>query len=89
MIGQEFDGIVSGVTEWGIFVEIEENKCEGLVRFQDIKSEYFDVESAAFRAIGRKTGKVITLGDKMKVKVKFTDLEKRTIDLTMVEDSIY
>ncbi|MDX2189486.1 MAG: ribonuclease R [Bacteroidota bacterium] len=81
MIGQSFDGIVSGITEWGIFVEITDTKCEGLVRYQDIKEDFYDLDQINMRAIGRKHHKVITFGDKVRVTVKGTDLDKRTIDL--------
>jgi ribonuclease R len=85
MVGQAFEGIVSGVTEWGIFVEIIETKCEGLVRFQDIKTDYYDLDAANYRCVGRKYGHVITFGDKVKVSVKGADLDKRTVDLLLEE----
>ena len=83
-IGKVFDGIISGVQEFGIFVELVETKCEGLIRMQDMNDDYYEFDEKHYRVIGRKTNKTFTLGDKIKVKVKETDLEKRTIDLTYI-----
>lgn len=76
-----YAGIVTGVTEWGIFVEITETKCEGMVRLQDIKDDYYELDEKNMRIIGKKNKKMITLGDKVKVKVVNTDINRRTIDL--------
>ncbi len=84
MLGQEFEGIVSGVTEWGIFVEIIETKCEGMIRLTDLTDDMYDFDEKTFRVIGRRNKKIITLGDKMKVLVAKTDVDRRTIDLEMV-----
>lgn len=81
VIGQEFDGLVSGVTEWGVFVEIIENKCEGLVRYAEMKDDFYEHDAANYRAIGRKSKNTINFGQKVKVKVKHADMEKRTIDM--------
>ncbi len=86
MLGQEFDGIVSGVTEWGIFVEIIETKCEGMIRLTDLTDDLYDFDEKTFRVIGRRNKKIITLGDKMKVLVAKTDVDRRTIDLELVEN---
>lgn len=83
-IGKTFEGIVSGVQEFGIFVEMSETKCEGLIRMQDMNDDYYEFDEKNYRVVGRKTNKTFTLGDKIKVKVKDTDLEKRTIDLTYI-----
>lgn len=83
MIGQEFEGIVSGVTEWGVFIEVISTKCEGLVRYADMQDDHYDLDAGNFRAIGRKTGNLIQFGDKKMVKIKAVDLNKRTIDLVM------
>ncbi|MEX2593039.1 MAG: ribonuclease R [Anditalea sp.] len=78
---KNYDGIVTGVTEWGVFVEITETKCEGMVRLQDIKDDYYDFDEKNMRLIGSKNKKMITLGDKVIVKVVNTDIDRRTIDL--------
>lgn len=86
VIGDDFDGIVSGVTEWGIFVEITETKCEGMVRLADMDDDFYEFDERNFRVIGRKNKKIITLGDKLRVKVVRTDIDRRTIDLEVASD---
>src|SRR5690554_287522 len=81
---KDYDGIVTGVTEWGVFVEITETKCEGMVRLQDIKDDYYEFDDKNMRLIGSKNKKMITLGDKVAVKVVNTDIDRRTIDLEFV-----
>jgi ribonuclease R len=83
VIGQEFDAIVSGITEWGIFAEIVETKCEGLIRFQEMTDDFYDLDLTNYRVVGRKYNRVITFGDKIKVVVKGADLAKRQIDLSL------
>ena len=83
MIGESFDGIVSGVTEWGVFVEITQTKCEGLVRMSDLDDDFYIFEPDQFRVIGQNSGKIITLGDDIHVKVMKTDINRRTIDLEL------
>lgn len=80
-----FDGIISGVTEWGIFVEIVETKCEGMVRMVDMKDDYYEFDEKNYRVFGRKNKKMYTLGDKVHVTVKSTDIDRRTIDLEFVD----
>ena len=81
---KDYDGIVTGVTEWGVFVEITETKCEGMVRLQEIKDDYYEFDEKNMRLIGAKNKKMITLGDKVTVKVVNTDINRRTIDLEFV-----
>ncbi len=84
-IGQEFDGVISGVTEWGIFVEIIENHCEGMIRLRDLHDDnyFFDEDNYCLR--GRKYGKVLTLGDTVRIEVKRADLIKKQLDFALVE----
>ncbi len=84
-IGVEFDGIISGVTEWGIFVEIIENHCEGMIRLRDLHNDnyFFDQENYCLR--GRKYGKVLTLGETIRIEVKRADLVKKQLDFALVE----
>lgn len=81
---KDYAGIVTGVTEWGVFVEITETKCEGMVRLQEIKDDYYEFDEKNMRLIGTKNKKMITLGDKVTVKVVNTDIDRRTIDLEFV-----
>ena len=86
MKGQEFEGVVSGVTEWGVFVEMVDNKCEGMVRIADIDGDYYDYDEKNVRIIGRRTRNVIRLGDTVTVVIKHTDLMNRTIDLELIQE---
>jgi ribonuclease R/exosome complex exonuclease DIS3/RRP44 len=81
---EQFLGVISGVTEWGIYVEIIENKCEGMVRLRDIREDHFDFDPDQYAIIGRKTKKVYQLGDEVYVKVKNADLVKRHLDFKLI-----
>ncbi|AIZ40984.1 MULTISPECIES: ribonuclease R [Cellulophaga] len=81
---REFIGVISGVTEWGIYVEIIENKCEGMVRISDIKGDYYNFDEKEYAIIGERTKTVYQLGDEVKVMVKNTDLVKRHLDFTLI-----
>lgn len=80
-----FTGIISGVTEWGIFVEIVETKCEGMVRLADLQDDYYEFDEKNYRVIGRSNKRIFTLGDQVYVRVKGTDIDRRTIDLEFSE----
>lgn len=84
-IGQEFEGLISGVTKWGLYVELLDSKCEGMVGLHDIEEDYYEFEPEAFLVRGRMTGHVIRLGDKVRVEIKGTSLRQRTIDFTLLE----
>lgn len=83
-IGVEYTGIVSGVTEWGMYVEIQENKCEGMVRLRDITDDFYTLDEKNYTIIGQRKKKKYQLGDEVQIKVKKVDLEKRQIDFTLV-----
>ncbi len=80
----EFVGVISGVTEWGIYVEIIENKCEGMVRMRDIKDDYYTFDERQYAIVGERTNKTYQLGDEVRVMVKDTDLVKRHLDFTLL-----
>jgi ribonuclease R len=80
-----FTGVISGVTEWGLYVEIIENKCEGMVRIKDIKDDYYLFDDKQYALIGQVTKHLYQLGDKVKVCVKKTDLERKHLDFNLVE----
>ena len=82
--GEEFEGIISGITEWGIYVEIIENKCEGMVRLRDIREDQYSFYPDKKIAKGRRTGKTFSMGDKLWIRVKNTDLNKRNIDFQII-----
>ncbi|MFL9845172.1 ribonuclease R [Flavobacterium rhizosphaerae] len=79
---QEFLGVVSGVTEWGIYVEIVENKCEGMCRIREIKEDYYIFDEKQYALVGEVTHNIIQLGDEVYVKVKNADLVKKQLDFT-------
>jgi ribonuclease R/exosome complex exonuclease DIS3/RRP44 len=81
---QEFKGVISGVTEWGIYVEIIENKCEGMVRIRDIRDDYYTFDEKQYALVGERKGKVYQLGEEVVVMVKSTDLVKRHLDFTLI-----
>ncbi|WP_439582228.1 ribonuclease R [Dyadobacter bucti] len=78
---KEFDGIITGVTEFGIFVEITETASEGLIRMTDLGDDYYELEKENYRIVGQRTKKIYTFGDIVKVKVKDTNLARRSMDL--------
>ena len=81
---ESFEGVVSGVTEWGIYVEIKTNKCEGMVRIRDIKDDYYIFDEKQYAIVGQATQNLIQLGDEVVVKVKHTDLERKHLDFDLV-----
>lgn len=83
-IGQEFVGLISGVTEWGIYVEISENKCEGMVRLRDITDDFYVLDPENYCIIGQRKKHKYQLGDEVKIEVKKVDLVKRQIDFKLI-----
>ena len=83
-IGQEFEGHVSGITEWGIYVEIEPSKIEGMIPYRTIKDEFYVYDQDHYRAVGRRSHKVIRLGDPVRIRVKGTSLEQRLLDYELI-----
>ena len=79
-VGQEFNGVISGVTDSGIYVEIIENKCEGMIRLVDLKSDYFHYDMDNHAIIGERTKKVYQLGDSLRIKVKKVNVVRRFLD---------
>ena len=85
-IGQEFDGHVSGITEWGIYVEIEPTKIEGMIPYRTIRSDFYDYDQDHYLARGRRSRRVIRLGDPLRIRVKGTSLEQKLLDYELVEN---
>ena len=83
-VGQVFDGIVSGVTEWGLYVEEKETKCEGLIRVRDLGDDFYIFNEKKTELVGQKKKKKYSLGDRIKIKVKNVDSVKKTIDYELV-----
>jgi len=85
---QEFEGVISGVTEWGIYVEIIENKCEGMCRIREIKDDYYIYDEKQYALVGQSTKNMYQLGDHVLIKVKHTDLERKHLDFTLIDKII-
>ena len=84
-IGEEFDGLISGVSKWGIFVELVESKCEGMVSLRLMNDDFYYLDEENYRIIGQRWGKVYRLGDKIRIKVKKIDLQKKQMDFDLVK----
>ena len=85
---KDFLGVISGVTEWGIYVEIMENKCEGMVRIRDIRDDYYVYDERQYAIVGERFGEIYQLGDEVLVRVKSTDLIKRHLDFSLIERNL-
>ncbi len=84
-LGQEFKGVISGVTEWGVYVEIIENKCEGMIPIRDLgDNDYFIFDEQNYCVVGRRSNKKYQLGDEIEVKVARADLDKKQLDFVLV-----
>ena len=81
---ENFVGVISGVTEWGIYVEIVANKCEGMIRLRDISDDHYSFDEELYAAVGQRTNTVYQLGDEVIVKVKNADLVKRHLDFVLL-----
>ncbi|MBP3269382.1 MAG: ribonuclease R [Bacteroidales bacterium] len=84
-VGQEFDGVVSGLTEWGMYVEIKPEMIEGMVALREMRSDFFDFDEENYRIVGKRTKKVYRLGDQVRIRVKSANLEQRLLDYELVE----
>ena len=83
-IGEEFDAIVSGVSEWGIYVEEVNTKAEGMVKLRDMKDDFYELNEKLYAIVGKTTGKKYSLGDKIRVKLIASDPERKTLDFQFV-----
>lgn len=83
-VGETFTGVITGVTDWGVYVEEKESKAEGLVRLSSIRGEYYENEPGKYQVKGKRTGKAIRLGDEVKVKLTRADLEEKQLDFELV-----
>jgi ribonuclease R len=84
-LGEVYDGIISGVTEWGLYVEINENKCEGLVPVRDLADDYYDFDEKNYCLVGRRRNNRYRLGDAIQVQVARCDLDKKLLDFVVVD----
>ena len=84
-MGQEFDGTISGVTEWGLYVEVNENKCEGMIPMRELDDDFYDFDEKAYCLTGRRFRKKYSLGDPIRIKVVRANLERKQLDFALVE----
>lgn len=85
-LGLEYDGVISGVTEWGLYVEINENKCEGLVPMRDLDDDYYEFDEKNYCVVGRSSHKVYRLGDPIRIQIARVDMEKKQVDFALVRE---
>ncbi len=85
-IGNEYEGIISGVKDWGIYVEIIENKCEGMVPIRDIADDFYEFDEENFSLVGRRYGRVFQLGDPVKIRIVRANLAKKQLDFEFVDE---
>lgn len=83
-VGESFEGTITGVTEWGIYIEEKETKCEGMVKMKELGDDFFTLDEKNYTIKGQNTGKKFTLGDTVKFKVASADMERRVLDYTLV-----
>ncbi|MDD7454803.1 MAG: RNB domain-containing ribonuclease [Bacteroidales bacterium] len=84
-VGQEYSGIVSGLTDWGMYVEIEPTMIEGMVALRDVKSDFYEFDEEKYQLVGKRTHKIYRLGDHVNIRVKATNLEQRLLDYELID----
>ena len=84
-LGEVFDGVISGVTEWGIYVEITANKCEGMIPIRDLDDDYYAFDEKNYCLVGRRHHRRYQLGDELRVKIAKTNLDKKQLDFALAE----
>ena len=84
-LGEEYDGVISGVTEWGLYVEINDNKCEGLVPVRDLADDFYDLDEKNYCLVGRRNNHRYRLGDNIRVKVARANLDRKQLDFAIVD----
>lgn len=82
-IGKVYDGVISGVTEWGIYVEINENKCEGMIPIRELDDDFYELDEKNFRLVGRRTKREYRLGQPVSIQVARANLERKQLDFTL------
>ena len=84
-IGQIFNGTISGVTEYGLYVEESETKSEGMIKIRDLGNDYYEFDKKTYSVVGQKTKKRFTLGNPIKFKIVAADLDRKTLDFEVVK----
>ena len=86
-LGEEYAGVITGVTEWGLYVELTENMCEGLIPVRDLANDYYNLDERNYRLVGERTGTSYRLGDEVVVRVARADIQRRLLDFVPVSDN--
>jgi ribonuclease R len=81
-VGENFNGVISGISKWGLYVQLDENKCEGMVRVRDLDDDFYYLDEDNYQYIGQRTGTIYKLGDNVSIKVKNADLSRKHLDFT-------
>ena len=84
-IGKVFEGVISGVVEWGLYVEISENKCEGLIPIRELDDDFYELDEKNYRLIGRRTKREYRLGQTLNITVVRANLERKQLDFTLAK----
>ena len=79
-LGKVYDGVISGVTEWGLYVEINENKCEGMIPMRELDDDFYEFDEKNYRLVGRRTNREYRLGQPVTIQVTRANLERRQLD---------
>lgn len=85
-LGEVYDGVISGVTEWGLYIELDENKCEGLIPMRDLADDFYDFDSRNYCLVGRRNNHRFRLGDRIRVQVARADLQRKQLDFALVDE---
>jgi ribonuclease R len=85
-IGEKFDGVISGVTEWGLYIELLDSKCEGMISLKEFYGDFYEYDEENYCINGKRTGKKFQLGDQVRIKIARANLAKRQLDFLLVED---
>ena len=85
-VGKTFDGVISGVTDWGIYVEITENKCEGMIPIRDMLDDFYELDEQNYCLVGRHTKKQYQLGDAVKIVIVRANLAKKQLDFAFADE---
>jgi VacB/RNase II family 3'-5' exoribonuclease len=84
-VGEDFTGVISGITDFGVFVELIENHCEGMIRIRDFKDDYYTFDEKNYCIFGERTGRIYQLGDTLRIRVKNADLERKQLDFVPID----
>ena len=85
-IGNIYDGVISGVTDWGIYVELVESKCEGMVPLRDLDDDFYELDERNYCIKGRRTHKKYQIGDEVKIQIEKANLERKQLDFRLIEE---